>query len=85
MPSELILIAIFFSLTNYNLTQPPQFEWFSNYANLFFKDTIFMKAVVNTFTMALVIGPFSYIGALMMAWALNELSKGRWPGAVLLY
>lgn len=71
-----VVIAIFFSLTNYNLTQAPQFVWFSNYANLFFKDTIFTKAVVNTLTMALVIGPFSYIGALMMAWALNELSKG---------
>ena len=71
-----VLIAIFLSFTDYNLLQPPQFVGFQNYSDFFFNDEIFMKAVVNTLTMALVVGPFSYIGALMLAWVLNEMGRG---------
>ena len=71
-----VLMAIVLSFTDYNLLQVPQFVGFQNYADLFFNDEIFMKAVVNTVTMALVVGPFSYIGALMLAWVLNEMTRG---------
>ena len=71
-----VIIAIVLSFTDYNLLQKPVFVGFENYASLFFNDDIFMKAVVNTMTMALVVGPFSYLGALMLAWVLNELSRG---------
>lgn len=69
-------IAIVLSFTDYNLLQAPHFVGFQNYADFFFNDEIFMKAAVNTLTMALVVGPFSYIGALMLAWVLNELNRG---------
>jgi len=71
-----VLMAMVLSFTDYNLLQAPQFVGFQNYADLFFNDEIFMKAVVNTLTMALVVGPFSYIGALMLAWVLNEMNRG---------
>ena len=71
-----VLIAMFLSFTDYNLLQAPQFVGFQNYSDFFFNDEIFMKAVVNTLTMALVVGPFSYIGALMLAWVLNEMGRG---------
>ncbi len=71
-----VLIAIFLSFTDYNLLQTPQFVGLQNYSEFFFKDEIFMKATVNTLTMALVVGPFSYIGALMLAWVLNEMGRG---------
>ena len=69
-----VVMAIILSFTSYNLTQPPQFVGIANYTALFFSDTIFTKSMVNTLTMAIVVGPFSYIGALILAWALNELS-----------
>lgn len=69
-----VVMAIILSFTSYNLTQPPQFVGIANYTALFFSDSIFTKATVNTLTMAIVVGPFSYIGALILAWALNELS-----------
>ena len=69
-----VVMAIILSFTSYNLTQPPQFVGIANYTALFFSDTVFTKATVNTLTMAIVEGPFSYIGALILAWALNELS-----------
>lgn len=71
-----VFTAIFLSFTDYNLLQPAQWVGFENYATFFFNDEIFMKALVNTLTMALVIGPFSYIGALILAWVLNELGRG---------
>ena len=69
-----VVMAIILSFTSYNLTQPPQFVGIANYTALFFSDTVFTKTTVNTLTMAIVVGPFSYIGALILAWALNELS-----------
>lgn len=69
-----VVMAIILSFTSYNLTQPPQFVGIANYTALFFADTVFTKSTVNTLTMAIVVGPFSYIGALILAWALNELS-----------
>ena len=69
-----VVMAIILSFTSYNLTQPPQFVGIANYTALFFSDTVFTKATVNTLTMAIVVGPFSYIGALILAWALNDLS-----------
>lgn len=71
-----VLIAIVLSFTDYNLLQKPVFVGFDNYTTFFFGDDIFMKAVINTLTMAIVVGPFSYIGALLLAWVLNELSRG---------
>lgn len=49
------------------------FVWLDNYAVLLSGDNIFIKSVVNTLTMALVVGPVSYIGSLLLAWLLNEL------------
>ena len=69
-----VVMAIILSFTSYNLTQPPQFVGIATYTALFFSDTVFTKSMVNTLTMAIVVGPFSYIGALILAWALNELS-----------
>ncbi len=71
-----VIVAIALSFTSYNILQPAQFIGLQNYAMIFFEDEIFIKAVVNTLTMALVIGPFSYIGALIVAWVLNELNRG---------
>lgn len=71
-----VVIAMGLSFTSYNLTQMPKFVGLENYTSMFFSDSVFTKALVNTLTMAVVVGPFSYIGALMLAWTVNELSSG---------
>lgn len=77
-------ISVVLSIFDYNLLQTPKFVGFENYAVLFFKDNIFMKSIINSFTMALVVGPVSYIGALVLAWALNELTRGLRTAMVFL-
>ena len=68
-----VVVAIVLSFTNFNMMQTPSFVWLDNYAVLLSGDNIFIKSVVNTLTMALVVGPVSYIGSLLLAWLLNEL------------
>jgi len=68
-----VLIAIFYSFTQFNMLQPPKFIWFDNYRRLFFEDEIFIIACKNTFVFAVVIGPVSYFLCLMIAWFVNEL------------
>ena len=81
-----VIMSMFLSFTSYNLTQPPVFTGLQNYAVLFFGDEIFIKSLVNTLTMAIVVGPVSYIGALMLAWTLNELNpKLRTVMVFLIY
>lgn len=81
-----VVMSMFLSFTSYNLTQPPVFTGLQNYAVLFFGDEIFIKSLVNTLTMAIVVGPVSYIGALMLAWTLNELNpKLRTVMVFLIY
>lgn len=81
-----VIMSMFLSFTSYNLTQPPVFTGLQNYAMLFFGDEIFIKSLVNTLTMAIVVGPVSYIGALMLAWTLNELNpKLRTVMVFLIY
>ena len=68
-----VLSSIGLSFTYYNILQPPEFVGFDNYAKMFFADDIFMKSFINTLIMALIVGPVSYLGALLLAWMINEL------------
>lgn len=71
-----VCVSIVFGFTDYNIIQSPNFVGVTNYSTMFFGDEIFTKALVNTLQMAVIVGPFSYIGALLLAWILNELSRG---------
>ncbi|CEM63237.1 sugar ABC transporter permease [Treponema phagedenis] len=71
-----IVISVYFSFTQFNVLQPPKFIGVDNYTKLFLSDPIFLKAVKNTFIMALIIGPFGYIFSFLMAWLINELPRG---------
>lgn len=68
-----VLISIFFSFTNYNVLQAPDFVGLSNYERLFLQDDVFLKAVQNTFIIAIFVGPVGYMLSFVMAWLLNEL------------
>lgn len=71
-----VISSIFLGFTDYNMLQTPKFVFFDNYVKMLFADDIFVKAALNTFTMAIIIGPVSYLGALLLAWVLNELGRG---------
>ena len=76
--------SIVLGFTYYNILESPVFTGLSNYAKLFFSDEIFMKSVMNTMVMALVIGPGGYLMALLLAWMVNELSPRMRTLMVLL-
>ncbi len=68
-----VLVAVYFSFTQFNVLQPPQYIGLTNYMKLFLDDPIFLKAVKNTLLLALITGPFGYIFSFLMAWLLCEL------------
>lgn len=68
-----VLVSIYFSFTQFNVLQPPQFVGLRNYSKLFLDDPIFLKAIKNTLLLALITGPFGYIFSFLMAWLLCEL------------
>ena len=68
-----MLTSIYFSFTNYNILEKPDFIGVRNYLNLFLDDEVFTIAVKNTFVIALVTGPIGYIMAFIFAWLINEL------------
>ena len=67
--------SIYYSFTNFNILQKPEFIGVRNYINLFLQDEVFQKAVKNTFLIAIITGPVGYIMAFIFAWLINELPK----------
>ncbi len=81
-----VLISIFFSFTDFNMLEAPNFVGFHNYYRMFMQDDLFIKALGNTIMFAMITGPGGYIISLVMAWFLNELPRGlRVTLTVLLY
>ena len=70
-----VIVAMFFSLTYFNVLEPPQFTGFENYIRLFTADDLFMTAFKNTIFFAVIIGPGGYIMSLFFAWLINELGR----------
>jgi multiple sugar transport system permease protein len=68
-----VVLSVFFSLTDFNMLQPPNWKGLSNFTRLFVEDEIFIKACKNTLIFASITGPASYMMALMIAWFINEL------------
>jgi len=66
-------MAMFTSLTHYDVVQPHRFVGLENFRRLFIEDELFILAIQNTFTLAILIGPVGYMLAFFMAWLINEL------------
>lgn len=69
-----VLYSIYLSFTSFNILEPPKFIGIANYTRLFLEDDVFLLAVKNTFLLAAVTGPVSYLLCLLFAWFINELS-----------
>ena len=76
-----VLQAIYYSFTDYNILEPAKFIGLENYKKLILEDTIFIKAIQNTFIIAVFVGPFGYILSFLLAWMINELP--HWLGTIL--
>ena len=68
-----VFLSIFFSFTDFNMLQMPNWKGVSNFTRLFLEDEIFILAVQNTLIFACVTGPVSYLLSLFVAWFINEL------------
>ena len=69
-----VLVSICLSFTSFNMLQTPEFVFMDNYITLFMNDSIFTKALQNTFMIAIITGPLGYLMSLLFAWFINELS-----------
>ena len=76
-----VLQAMYYSFTDYNILETPNFIGLENYKKLFLEDTIFIKAIQNTFIIAVFVGPLGYILSYLLAWMINELP--HWLGTIL--
>lgn len=70
-----LLQALYLSLTDYNTLNPPVWVGFDNYIDLF-KDELFHKSLVNTFTFAAFSLPLSMVFGISLALLLNNQVKG---------
>ena len=68
-----VIIAIFYSFTQFNMIQSPIWVGLTNYKNLILHDSLFLQSVKNTFLFASITGPLSYLTCLALAWFVNEL------------
>ena len=67
--------AVYFSFTNYDLFNAPEWVGLRNYANLFREDS-FLAALRNTLVFAAVVTTIQTFGALVMAAVLNTNIRG---------
>ena len=71
-----VLSAIVLSFTDFNMVQTPHVVGLNNYIRLLTDDEIFMISLRNTLVYALVTGPVGFILSFVVAWLINELSRG---------
>lgn len=72
-----VILSLVLSFTTYNVFEAPRFLEFDNYVDLFFRDSVFLTALQNTFLISLIVGPVGYLLSLFLAWMVNEY-KNPW-------
>ncbi len=72
-----VFTAIGLSFTDYNMMQTPHFVGFNNYKLLFLDDKVFITAISNTITFAVITGPIGYLLSFFAAWVINQLKAKR--------
>ncbi len=71
-----MLASAYFSLTDWNMFEKPNFIGLDNYIHLFSKDMKFYKSLYNTFYYALITVPLNIFISLLIAYFLNKKVKG---------
>lgn len=71
-----LLSSLYYSFTNFNITNKPVFVGFQNYIDMFTKDSLFYKSLWNTLKYVFISVPMKIITALLVAVILNKNLKG---------
>ena len=82
-----IIVAMFLSLTDYDMISEAKFVGLRNYVYLLTTDEEFMKYILpNTIKYAVIVGPGGYVLSFFLAWILSQLPhKLRTVLAVIIY
>ena len=70
-----VIISIILSFTTFNVLEKPVFVGIENYARMFLDDDVFIIAIKNTFILAAITGPVSYMLSLAVACLINDLNR----------
>ncbi len=68
-----VLTAVYLSFTYFNVLEAPQWIGWSNYKLLFLEDDVFLIAISNTLTFAIITGPIGFFLSFFFAWMINPL------------
>lgn len=68
-----VVVAFSLSFTNYNMLQDANFVGLTNYRLLILEDDLFILALKNTFTFAIIQAPISFFASFFFAWIINQL------------
>ena len=68
-----VLVALYLSLTSYNMIEFPKFVGFTNFKLLFMDDSVFIIALKNTLIFSVITGPIGFFMSFFMAWIINNL------------
>ncbi len=80
-----VLASVYFSFTDYSVTQAPNFVGLDNYRTMFFSDPTIWKAVTNSLYYALLSVPLGLVFSLALAVLLNTRSVGIGVYRTLFY
>jgi len=81
-----VVMSFGLSFTSFDMLQAPKLVGLDNYINLFLNDEVFLIALKNTFILAVITGPISYMMAFLFAWLINEMPKKiRWFVILIFY
>jgi multiple sugar transport system permease protein len=68
-----VLTAVYLSFTYFNVLEPPHWIGWSNYKLLFLEDDVFLIAIANTISFAIITGPVGFFLSFFFAWLINPL------------
>lgn len=70
-----VIMSLPIGFTSFNMVQFPKFVGLSNFYTLILEDDVFLIALKNTLTFAVLTGPISYIACFVIAWLINSLGR----------
>ncbi|MDY0276499.1 MAG: sugar ABC transporter permease [Acholeplasma sp.] len=72
-----VALAIYLSMTSFNMVETPKFNGLVNFINIFTQDTVFLRYVLpKTLMYSIIVGPGGYILSFLLAWMLAQIQKG---------
>lgn len=71
-----VLSSVTLSFFKYDMISNPVFCGYANYVRMIAKDELFLKVLGNTLKFSVVTGPLSFLISFVLAWMINEFSRG---------